>query len=356
MKEIKQINLLAVLLLLTVMFIHSEKETFVMADESVQYFSAINNVYLTCNSNVKVDDSFGVNQSVVDENIYNSMSAVNGDTLIDIFGYHDTPMFQKALECVNPCMAFATTWGEAGSSYPGVSLTTIMDFQPTTYEHEIDWINVTKHLEQVDSAWYVTNATKNVNTNQDGKACFIPTALLQIPRGGDRSTSAMTGLGVGSFQITSSDWNKWDLDTRVNPIYGWEASLKKVGTSWINCGIEPISDITVYAVLSLGHQGGRLITYDFGKEIINIINRQDIQNSINEVARQMYCDLLEKQTTKQCSLRDINVTNYVQMLQGKTGVNFSNYTGGVGSTNKGNYVISHVLRYCFYKYYFTGGM
>jgi hypothetical protein len=183
----------------------------------------------------------------------------------------------------------------------------------------------------------------------------MPNALLQIPKSGDRSTSVMTGLGVGPYQVTSSDWDTYDLDSRVNPIWGFKTSLKKCGTAWINCGINPISDLTVYACLSLGHQGGGLIDYQFGKDLINIINTQAVQNAFNQVGYQIYLDAREKAYTRDISLSDINIASYIPMLQELTDINFSSYNGGVGSTNKGNYVATHCLRYVFYKYYFTSG-
>ena len=247
------------------------------------------------------------------------------------------------------------TWGEAGASYSGVSLTSVMDFNPNTYVNEIDWINVTKNLSQVGADWYFVNTKQSYNTNVNGQAYMMPIALLQFPSSGSRDTSAMTGLGVGPYQVTSSDWSSWDLECRVNPVKGYESSLAKVGRSWINCDINPISDLTVYSLLSLGHQGGGLIDYDFGKKLINTINQPEVQDVFNKVGYKMYVDLLEKQSTKKCSLADINLNIYYNMLVEETGINFGSMTGGPGKTNKGNYVALHCLRYCFYKYYFNGG-
>ena len=313
------------------------------------------NIELTCQSYVNVDSIFGEYMSVVDETLYYSMASVNDETLNEIFKGHDSIVLRKAKEYINPCMAFATTWGEAGSSYPEVSMTTIMDFNPNTYVDVVDWLNVANNLEQIDTQWYCANAKKNFNTNEEGEAYHVANSLLQVPRNGERSTSTMEGLGVGSFQITSSDWEKWDLNTRINPIYSWKASLSKVGTSWIYCDIEPISDLTVYALLSLGHQGGSLIEYDFGKELISLINTPDVQNAFNIVRKQMYDDIWFKALSKNVSLADLNVGVYLAQLEALTGVDFSDYTGGVGSTNKGNYVAQHCLRYVFYKNYFTRG-
>lgn len=329
------------------------EDTISIVAEATQSYE--DNIELTCNSYINVDVVFGEYMSAVDETLYYSLTKVNGESLIEIFGDKNTPMFIKAKECINPCMAFATTWGEAGSSYPGVSMTTVMDFNPNTYVDVIDWLNVAQHLEQIDTQWYCANVKRNFNTNEEGEAYHIANALLQVPRNGERSTSTMEGLGVGSFQITSSNWDEWDLDTRINPIYSWYGSLQKVGTSWINCGINPISDLTVYAVLSLGHQGGGLINYEFGKELISLINTVEVQNAFNQVGSQMYDDLWFKTLSKDVSLADLNVGTYLAKLEALTGIDFSDYTGGPGSSNKGNYVAQHCLRYVFYKNYFTRG-
>lgn len=332
----------------------TDSTTYVTAknDTGSNYVKPVN---LTTKSVVSVNKQFGEYMSIVDENIYYSMAKVTARDLEIIYGNKNTPMFNMAKKTINPCMAFATTWGEAGSSYPGISLTTVMDFNPDTYVTEIDWISLSSNMEQVDSAWYYTNTKAKYNTNSSGKAWRMPVALLQFPRGGDRSTSAMVGLGVGPYQVTSSDWDSWDLDSRVNPIWGFQSSLKKCGTPWINCGIDPISDLTVYAALSLGHQGGGLIDMSFGKQLINTINREDVQNAFNKVGYQMYKDALEKSYTKKISTSDINLNKYVQQLNAEVGFNFGKFNGGPGSTNKGNYVAMHCLRYVFYKYYFTSG-
>lgn len=316
---------------------------------------AYEHVRLTTESVVSINRSFGDYQSAVDENIYYSMSAVNSKSLESIFGNYDTPMFKKAKECINPCMAFATSWGEAGSSYKGISLTTVMDFNPNTYVDQVDWLSLSKNLEQVDSSWYITNTRKSYNTNGEGNAFKMPNALLQIPKGGDRSSHDMAGLGVGPYQITSADWETWTLDSRVNPVWGWEGSLKKCGTAWINCGITPMSDLTVYAALSLGHQGGGLIELDFGKNLISTINTPNVQDAIDNAGRAMFLELLEKSYSREVSLSDIDVGPYVTQVESQTGIKFANYNGGPGSSNKGLYVLKHCIRYCFYKYYFTSG-
>lgn len=325
----------------------------VLAEEN---YGTQTNIALTTDSIVSISPIFGERMSTVDENIYYSMASVNADTLVRIYGNYNTPMFNMLKETINPCMAFATTWGEAGESCKTISLTTVMDFNPNTYVEEIDWVSLSRNLEQVDSLWYYTNAKEDVNTNLDGYAYAIPNALLQFPKEGSRATSTMTGLGVGPYQITSSDWDTWDIDKRVNPIWGWESSLKKCGTGWITCGLTPISDLTVYAALSLGHQGGGLINYPFGRELINIINTQSVQDAFNKAGYQMCQLALEKAYTKDISLSDLNVTSYLTQIESEIGVDFSNYTGGVGRTNKGDYVAKHLLRYCFYKYYFTSGL
>lgn len=352
MKEVKKLFIIIQVLTLAVCLCVKPDVISVYADSS----DFVEPVSLNTRSVVSIDDVFGEYMSTVDENIYYSLSSVNSSTLISIYGAHDTPMFNMAKETINPCMALATTWGEAGSSCKGISLTTVMDFNPNTYVEEIDWITLTSNLEQVDSAWYITNTKTNYNTNINGKAYHMPNALLQYPKGGDRSTSSMIGLGVGPYQVTSSDWENWNLDNRVNPVWGFKDSLKKCGTSWINCGITPISDLTVYACLSLGHQGGGLIEYDFGKELINVINRKDVQDAFNAVGHQMCLDAKEKAYNRDISLSDINVSTYLTQLESITGIDFSDYTGGVGSTNKGNYTAMHCLRYVFYKYYYTSGL
>lgn len=325
-------------------------------DSAVEVIASeyVDSHYINLNqSTIKIDDAFGMYQQIVDKNIYSEMSKYQDNILVDIYGDVDTPMFRKASESLNPCMAFATTWGEAGSSYPGISMTTVMDFNPNTYVYDIDWITVTSNLEEVNDTWYRVNVMDNYNTNEDGNAYRMPVALLQFPKGGDRSTSAMSGLGVGPYQITSTDWDKWELENRVSPLVGFRDSVEKLGDNWIKCGIDPISDLTVYAAMSLGHQGGGLINMDFGKELINTINTPKVQEAFNIVGRQMYIDLRDKAYEENVSLANVNVSHYVNQLQEMTGINFSKYNGGVGSTNKGNYVAAHCLRYVFYKNYFT---
>lgn len=318
-------------------------------------YSSMESPTLTTSSNIGIDNVFGEYMATVDCNIYYSMCTIDGNVLSNIFGDKDTAMFKKAKQWINPCMAFATTWGEAGSAYAGVSMTTVMDFNPNTYVDQIDWINLSANLEQVDSSWYAVNARQSYNTNEDGQAYHMPNALLQIPKGGNRATSEMTGLGVGPYQITSPDWDKWQLDDRVNPVWGFRRSLEKIGTSWIDCGIDPISDLTVYAVLSLGHQGGGLIAMDFGRQLISTINNPIVQDSINRAGFNMFCELRDKARSREVSLKDVDIAPYASQVESETGISFSNFNGGVGSTNKGLYTLKHCIRYAFYKYYYTSG-
>ena len=39
-----------------------------------------------------------------------------------------------------------------------------MDFNPDTYIYDVDWIEVSRNLEQVNSDWYYTNALDDYNT------------------------------------------------------------------------------------------------------------------------------------------------------------------------------------------------
>ena len=348
----KQLWVLSLVLILAIILCIQPEYIEVNADTYEPYIA----VELTTDSMVSISPVFGERMTTVDENIYYSLATVNEDTVIKVYGNYNTPMFNKLKECINPCMAFATTWGEAGESHKTISLTTVMDFNPDTYVEEIDWITLSRNLEQVDSLWYLSNAKTDINTNKDGYAYGMPNALLQYPKEGSRETSAMTGLGVGPYQVTSSDWETWDIDKRVNPVWGWEASLKKCGTAWISCGINPISDLTVYAALSLGHQGGGLITYQFGKDLINIMNTPSVQDSFNKAGYEMCQLAIEKSYSKDISLVDLDVSPYLAQIESETGVDFSDYTGGVGRTNKGDYVAKHCLRYCFYKYYYTSGL
>lgn len=346
----KKVNLLLFVCVFSIMISLKPKV------EQVQAFNNIS-VKIDNNSIVFIDDVFGAYMTQVDENIFYSLSCVDANTLVNIYGDLNTPIFNKAKECINPCMAMATTWNEAGRSWAGISLTTMMDFNPSTYINEIDWINVSSNLEQVNSMWYISHTRDNYNINVNGYAYRMPVALCQHPSTGSRQTDSLLSLGVGPYQITSKDWDYWDLNKRVNPILGYEASLKKIGTSWTKCGINPISDLTVYALFSLGHQGGELITYDFGKDLINVINRKDVQDCFDKIGKQMYLDLYNKALTKQVSLSDLDTGYYLSLLEQSSGIDFSIYNGSdkLGKTNKGEYVAKHCLSYVFYKYYFTSG-
>jgi hypothetical protein len=117
-----------------------------------------------------------------------------------------------------------------------------------------------------------------------------------------------------------------------------------------------MSDLTVYACLSLGHQGGGLINTDFGKRLINTINTYDVQKAIDRAGYDMYRDALERSYTQQISLVNIDVKPYIAQVQSETGIDFSHFNGsGYGPTNKGTYVLKHCIRYVFYKYYYTSG-
>lgn len=314
---------------------------------------------LICGVNAKadyptadVDTIFGEYQAQVDENLYNSMMIVDSSAVDEIYGSSDCKLLKELKLYINPCMAFATTWGEAGRSYPGVSLTTIMDFNPSVYKYEINWIDVSSNLEQIDDLWYIANAYSDYNTNVDGECYHIPNNLLQIPKSGSRATSAMEGLGVGPYQITSSDWENWNLNDRVNPIDGFKNSLCKAGTSWYKYDVEPYSDLTIYALLSLSHQGGSLINYDFGKQLINEINKPEVTKAFNDVGKMMYEDAKELAGNKSICTSDIKIDKYINILYQTIDKNLGMYTGGPGGTNKGRYVTHHCLKYCFYKYYF----
>ena len=110
------------------------------------------------------------------------------------------------------------------------------------------------------------------------------------------------------------------------------------------------------AVLSPVSTGpAKPIDYKFGKELINIINTPSVQQAFLDAGYQMYIDAREKAYGRPISLADINVTPYLAQIESQIGYDFSDYTGGVGSTNKGDYPAKHLLRYVFYKYYYTLG-
>lgn len=309
-----------------------------------------NEVYVSnlISKDVYIDNSFGNIQCVVDAQIYNGMLQVcNEETLREVYGNKNTEMFYYACEVINPCMAFATSKGEAGprTSEPGVSLTTVIATNSRYYTYEVDWVQVTSELSQVDELWYLSNCNENCSVNVNNKSAYMPTSYLQ--NGGS------DGLGIGPYQITTSNWDAYTLEDRMSPIKGWKASLKKTGTYWLDCGITPTSDITVMALLSMSHQGGSIITSDVGAEIANNINREDVQSVMKQCAYDMYVELLtEVQSGNLVCADDINVTPYVQRVYDETGVDFSQWSYGSNSTNTGNYVMAHTLQYIFYKYYF----
>lgn len=352
MRDLKELLALLLILCLAVSLCIKPESKEVYADSSEH----VKAVELTTKSLVKIDDVFGEYMTDVDENIYYSLASVNGNTLVDLFGNVDTKMFEMAKKTINPCMALATTWGESGYSAKGISLTTVMDFDPKTYVEEIDWLTVTSNLEQVDSAWYLANTKTNYNINTEGKAYHMPNNLLQAPIKGSRKTSAMVGLGVGPYQATSTNWDYWDLDGRVNPVWGFRNTLEKCCYSCLKCNIDPISDFTVYAAMSLSHQGGSLINYDFGKKLINLMNTPNVQDAFNTVGYNMFLDAKERARKGPISLVNIDAKAYVKQVEELAGVDFSDYTGGPGRTNKGDYTATHCLRYVFYKYYFTSGL
>ena len=303
----------------------------------------------------RISSKFYSYQRGVDEALYKSMAKVDADYLRRLHPNADTPMFNKGLEVINPMMAFATTWGEAGRSYGGISLTTVMDFDPSTYDISIDWLGVASDLNQVGELWYLCNAAHNVNTNPNSEGYRMPVALLQSPRGGTRESSMMTGLGVGPFQITNSDWDRYKLNERVSPIEAWKVSLGLAGNGWWNNDIEPTSDLTVYAALSLAHQGAGLIKFQELRTLIEKINQPAVQEAFNIVGKEMY-EEFEKRAETNPSLATIDVgKKWYDRLVEVSNVNFKAYHVPLGRTNKGWYVATHCLRYIFYKNYFTGG-
>lgn len=315
----------------------------------------MSHIELTTNSNPNIDTVFSTYQAVVDSNIYEQMCVVDAEYIKQIYDNRNSAMYYKAIECINPCMAFATCWGEAGCSQAGVSLTQVMDFSNNTYLSPIDWISVTSNLEQVDENWYYANTRNGMNINTSSRANGIPVNLLQYSSSTTRELHEYNGLGVGPYQVTTSDWNTWNIGMRVSPIEGWKASLRRAGTLYLDCGINPISDMTVYACLSLSHQGSSLITYDFGIKLINKINDPYIQSIIDKAGYEMYLEMKEKATTGNVDLSSVDISKYVNYVQDTTGVDFSQYTGGPGRTNKGMYVLRHCVQYAFYKYYINGG-
>ena len=297
---------------------------------------------------IKIDNVFGTTQCIVDAQIYEGMRSVcTEQQLISIFGNVGTPVFEMACDTINPCMVFATSKGEAGgrTSEPGVSMTTVIATNSRYYSVPIDWIYVTANLSQVDEMWYYTNCDENVSDNVEYNSYLMPVSYLQ--NGGS------DGLGIGPYQITSNDWERWTLEDRMSPTRGWVASLKKGGTGWLNSGVEPISDITIMAMLAMNHQGGAIISSDVGRNIISFINTEEIQEHMKGYAYRMYQDVYNKAFSGSLvSADDINPAKYIEDFYNSCGVRFSQWSYGSNSTNTGNYVVAHTLQYIFYKYYF----
>lgn len=299
-------------------------------------------------SNIYIDNSFGDIQCVVDAQIYKGMTSVcNKDTMVKVYGSQNTSVFNYACDVLNPCMAFATSKGEAGASTsePGVSLTTVIATNSRYYVNEIDWVSATKELSQFDEIWYLSNCDKSFNTNVSYKSAYMPSSYLQ--NGGSDS------LGIGPYQITTSNWSLYTLEDRMSPTKGWIASLRKAGTNWLNYDIEPISDLTIMSLLSMSHQGGSIINSDVGKRIIDNINTEEVQVIIEQCGQDMYKEVLSKvQSGSLVSADSISVNKYVSKVYELSGIDFSKWSYGTNSTNTGNYVIAHTLQYVFYKYYF----
>lgn len=297
---------------------------------------------------VKIDNVFGGTQCIVDAQIYEGMKSVcSEEQLISTFGRVDTDVFKKACETMNPCMAFATSKGEAGgkTSEPGISMTTVIATNDRYYNNPIDWVYVTSELSQVDEMWYYTNCDSNTSNNSEYNSYLMPISYLQ--NGGSNS------LGIGPYQITSSDWDTYTLEDRVSPTKGWQASLKKGGTSWLYADVSPISDITIMAMLSMNHQGGSIITSDCGISIINAINDEYVQDCLKQCAYKMYEDVYEKANSGQAVCADdINPSEYISDFYEACGIKFNQWSYGKNKTNTGGYVIRHTMQYMFYKYYF----
>lgn len=312
-------------------------------------------VTLTTETNPDIDKVFTYYQKTVDENLYNALKVVNKEFLYDTYGKSsDTLIFSKAVECINPCMAFALALGDAGASYPGISMTTVMDFNPNIYQTEIDWIRLSESIAQVDSTWYLANVKSNYNYNSNGEAYKIPVTLLQNPTTGNRYENDMTNLGVGPYQINNSDWIEYDLDKRVNPVNGFKNLFYTIGSDWYISGVNPVSDTTVFASIALAHLDNPFIKTNTGEALINRINDEKTQAVMNYIGYQMYLDMREKAFEDPVCAYDINTLQYVKPLEKFLNVDFSDYTKEDYHINIGNYVITKCLQYIFYKYYFVG--
>lgn len=263
----------------------------------------------------------------------------------------------KLESCFNPCFAFATTWGEAGASNYGISNTTVMDFTPSRYKAKIRWTDVIKNIDCVDEYWYITFADEEYNKGTKGNAYQMPIGLLQYPSEGSRDSANYVSLGVGPYQITSSDWTQWPLTDRVSPLSGWDATLRKAGTLWVDTAKSYNYETTIYACSSLAHQGGGLFKYDFSTKLFKTMDTPEVHKAIVDVGTCMYNDFLaSRQRGSKGTVAQLNLSKYNKMVVDKTGIDFSKFSGGVGSTNKGNYTLNHTLRYVFYKLYFNGGI
>lgn len=290
-----------------------------------------------------IDKVFTYYQKSVDENLYKAISSVNGEYLLKVYKDTNTTLFNKTVECINPCMAFAITLGEAGASYPGISMTTVMDFNPSNYQTEIDWIKLSENVEQVDSTWYLANVTANYNQNTNGEAYKIPVSLLQKQTNNTRFEGDMVSSGVGPYQITTTDWTNYNLDSRVNPVDGFRNLFKSIGDNWLKVGVEPISDLTVYAILYSAHCNST----EFDKNLINKINEKRTQDALNYIGYQVYLDIREKAFEDPVCAYDINITKYLRPLENLLEIDFTNYANG-------DNIVKHCIQYTFYKYYFTG--
>ncbi len=291
----------------------------------------------------------------IDTALYNKFDAVAKTYLKSAYGNRVSNT--KLESCFNPCFAFATTWGEAGASNYSVSNTTVMDFTPSRYEAKIRWADVVKNIECVDEYWYITFADNEYNKGTKGNAYQMPVGLLQYPSEGSRETANYVSLGVGPYQITSSDWTQWPLTNRVSPLSGWDATLRKAGTLWIDAARSYNYETTIYACSSLAHQGGGLFKYDFSTKLFQAMDKQEVHEAIVDAGTCMYNDfLVSRQKGSKGTIAQLNLSKYNKMVVDKTGIDFSKFSGGVGSTNKGNYTLNHTIRYVFYKLYFNGGI
>lgn len=308
----------------------------------------IDSISSLVSSTVKIDPAFGDLQCLVDAQIYEGMLQVcNERSLRNTYPKVNNELMDYACSVINPCMAFATSKGEAGgqTSAKGVSMTTVLATNDRYYDESIDWVSVTSELSQIDEVWYLTHTDNNNQTNVQYKSCYMPKSYLQ--NGGS------DGLGIGPYQITTSNWNDYTLEDRMSPTKGWLASMKKTGSTWLTSGVQPSSDLTVMALMAMSHQGGAIIDSECGRNIINNINDVSVQESIKRNAWKMYNDIKEKALSGiLVNADDIRPNDYIKNVYEETGVNFSQWSYANFKTNTGNYVVTHTLQYMFYKYYF----